>query len=455
MSAKRSIAIVAMIFVAAITTSAGAQITPPEQLRLDTDVALFKGIGDTGKVEIYQSIGRSGLEYKKIENYFVARYLLQTQIVVGDSANTIAAIEEADTIRSMSALKPGQQFVYTQSVYLPAGAYTMVSVLTDQISERQVRESLPVHVRHFPEDSLTLSDIQLAMQIGRSGESRGMFDKNNLHILPNPQGIFGDNVEAFHLYTEAYNLGDDAGNYRVNYYVESATGDELYKLPGRSRAKKRSDAAIYTSFDLSNLASGRYQIRVEVTDEASGRQTSMHKPFAVYRTAEAYALIAKEERQIYANLDEAALDLYFQQIVYIADAQEKKLFRGLNTEGKREFLVQFWMRRDPTPGTPQNEFKDNYILRLLQTKVHFSVAEGDGWKSDRGRVLLTYGAPDFMDKEHSDPTGNPFEVWHYEKLEGGVKFFFVDRSKRGEFRLVHSTHRGEIQDPSWQSVLSR
>jgi hypothetical protein len=77
----------------------------------------------------------------------------------------------------------------------------------------------------------------------------------------------------------------------------------------------------------------------------------------------------------------------------------------------------------------------------------------DGWKTDRGRVYILYGEPDEIRRYPSTQNSRPYETWLYRQLENGVEFDFIDRSGFGDYVLVNSTKRGEIQDDQWDRQL--
>ena len=74
---------------------------------------------------------------------------------------------------------------------------------------------------------------------------------------------------------------------------------------------------------------------------------------------------------------------------------------SLNTDEEREqFIEQFWLRRDPTPDTEENEFKEEHYRRIAYANEHF--ASGiPGWKTDRGRIYITFGPPDEIEAHSS------------------------------------------------------
>lgn len=84
-----------------------------------------------------------------------------------------------------------------------------------------------------------------------------------------------------------------------------------------------------------------------------------------------------------------------QDVAYLIEAPEKKRFLELKTEPERQqFITQFWLRRDPTPGTPRNEFREEHYRRIAYANQKWTKDSVAGWKTDTGRVYIVYGPPD-------------------------------------------------------------
>ena len=141
-----------------------------------------------------------------------------------------------------------------------------------------------------------------------------------------------------------------------------------------------------------------------------------------------------------------------EEVPYIITNEERQAFKKLTTDEEREsFIENFWERRNPNPGSPENEFKEEYYRRIAYTNEHY--ASGiPGWKTDRGRIYIMYGPPDEIDQHPSGGTYErpasegggetstyPFEDWTYNYIEGignNVQLEFVDPSMSGEFHLT-------------------
>jgi GWxTD domain-containing protein len=130
-----------------------------------------------------------------------------------------------------------------------------------------------------------------------------------------------------------------------------------------------------------------------------------------------------------------------EDVVYIIKDEERTAFLQIKTDGERNhFIEQFWLRRDPTPGTPRNEFKEEHYRRIAYANSHFA-AGVPGWKTDRGRIYITFGPPGEIESHPSGSTGKnyPYEEWRYQSLEGigtNVIVEFEDRSRTGDYRMT-------------------
>ena len=103
-------------------------------------------------------------------------------------------------------------------------------------------------------------------------------------------------------------------------------------------------------------------------------------------------------------------------MAYIITDAERTAFRNLQSEAERQkFIEQFWERRDPIPGTIENEFKEEHYRRIGYANARFGSRTGiPGWKTDRGRIYIKYGPSDAIDSHPST------EEWRYRYIEGSA-----------------------------------
>jgi GWxTD domain-containing protein len=162
--------------------------------------------------------------------------------------------------------------------------------------------------------------------------------------------------------------------------------------------------------------------------------------------------IAKKQKALEKELAGPWKKWMSEDVTYIITDEERQAFKRLKTDEERQqFVEQFWLRRDPTPDTEENEYKEEHYRRIAYSNDHY--ASGiPGWKTDRGMIYIKYGAPDEID---SHPSGGsyerpqeegggetstyPFEDWRYRYIEGvgtNTIIEFVDASMSGEYKIA-------------------
>jgi GWxTD domain-containing protein len=169
----------------------------------------------------------------------------------------------------------------------------------------------------------------------------------------------------------------------------------------------------------------------------------------------------KQEEKLKKELETPYRKWLNEDVAYIITDEERAAFKRLQTDDEREqFIENFWLRRDPTPDTVENEFKEEHYRRIAYANEHF--ASGiPGWKTDRGRIYITFGPPDEIDAHPSGGTYErppeegggetstyPFEQWRYRYIEDvgtNIIIEFVDTTMSGEYRMT--------SDPSEKDAL--
>jgi len=141
-----------------------------------------------------------------------------------------------------------------------------------------------------------------------------------------------------------------------------------------------------------------------------------------------------------------------EDVVYIITDEERAAFKQLSNDEERDnFIEAFWQRRDPTPDTEENEYKEEHYARIAYANEHFA-AGVPGWRTDRGRIYIVFGKPDEIESHPSGGTYErpmeegggetstyPFEQWRYRYIEGigqEVIIEFVDKCMCGEYHMT-------------------
>jgi GWxTD domain-containing protein len=160
----------------------------------------------------------------------------------------------------------------------------------------------------------------------------------------------------------------------------------------------------------------------------------------------------QQKRSLNIELSKTYKKWLNEDVVWIITDEERAAFKQLSNDEERDnFIEAFWQRRDPTPDTEENEYKEEHYRRIAYANEHFA-AGIPGWKSDRGRIYIMYGPADEVDSHPSGGTYErpmeegggetstyPFEQWRYRYLEGigqEVIIEFVDTCMCGDYHMT-------------------
>jgi len=164
----------------------------------------------------------------------------------------------------------------------------------------------------------------------------------------------------------------------------------------------------------------------------------------------------KEKREQQKNLRQELKGVYKkwvdEDVRWIITDQEMQAFKSLgNDEERDQFIENFWLRRNPNPDSPENEFREEHYARIAYANEHFAAGK-PGWRTDRGHIYIAFGKPDNIDSHPSGGSydrpmeeggGNtstfPFEIWHYRYLEGigdNIDIEFVDSCMCGDYHMT-------------------
>lgn len=325
--------------------------------------------------------------------------------------------------------------------------------------------------------------------------SRGGYD-----MEPYVSDFVPEKVSQLNYYYEVYNIDKEVGRnavMTVAYVEEQETGRRFESEQMVGRKRSAAIIPVVGSIDISGLPSGNYNLVCEVRNRDN--QLMLYKKVPFFRSNPS---VKKSDVSDFALTfvgrynDEAQLNLYLDALYPIASEPEKQVVKELvkrqGLEEKQAFLYRFWVARDPlAPEAKWLEYKE----RIDYVQEHFSYPRTRGIMTDRGRVYLQYGPPDFIRDEKNfavlgrssamesrstsvtdigntrhNPSNSgevvgvgqtfylPYQLWRYNKLPDDDQnrvFLFWDEHSSGYYTLLNSNARGEVQEADWERRLSR
>jgi GWxTD domain-containing protein len=370
-----------------------------------------------GRVDIYIQVPYPEINFIKDADHYIGRLDISVSAFTPDNEqvwqkNQMVELQVKEFSQTISdKLSSIKQF----STDLTPGKYDFVFQVTDQESKKVASFRKSLEVRDIGKDSLAMSDVMLVHRVNNDGVRK--------NIVPNLSGIISRESMSFFLFFEIYrkipidsvkmicqfinSKRDVIGQYvQIEYLTENRT-QVIWKI------------------DTPALASDHYTLLIEMEGMSLGQS---------YRssTSRSCQIKLKSLPSTIVDIDKAT-----DQLIYIAKGGELDYIReAVTPEEKLIRFLDFWFKHDPDPKTSRNQLMEEYYARVAYADRNFGNYM-EGWKSDRGMVLIKYGPPQNVERHPFDSDSKPYEVWYY--YEQNREFIFVDESGFGDYRLRYPT----------------
>ena len=457
-------AVVLALATAPLAQPAQAQ-SAPVQMRVDTGTFRYDGVQMLA--ELYVSVGAASLVYTRtaagaFEAALPVRFTVRPVSASAPAgAASAPAFEQSLGLRfsvaDTSALQAGQVFTEQVRAALAPGEYQVEVAAT--AGGANVRADVDLTVPDYTAAAgPMLSSIQLARRIVRATDPAAPFVKSGYVVQPYPDAFFGGDLRRVTYYAEVYGLPEGGTYTLLSYLSASSRPTAVAGTETRTTRAARPVDVVTGAVDVSALPTGEYTLHLAVLGAANEAVAERTKRLFVINpdvAQPAAALAVVEDDEIlYLAMAEEELALNVAHAGIVATSAERGQIAALRTDDERRaFLVRFWRARDTaTAGT---DARRTFYGRLERVNNLYRQGSTPGYRTDQGRIYLTYGSPSNFDRQAFNSDTAPFEVWTYDAIpgEGRSTFVFVDRFNSGEMVLVNSDVTGEISRPDWQQEL--
>ncbi len=406
-----------------------AQSTIPE---FEVDIAQLRGTdgAEQTRVDLYTKIPHSRLRFINTSDGFASSYQTSAQIVAIDESGRRRNVvqnplwDRTVKVNSYNETLRDDAFDHTTyAVYLDPGKYIVEFQLEDQSSRESFVFERSLNVRDLSK-SASLSDLLLIER----------YDRDSNTIFPNVSRAYDSDSRAINMFYELYSdapaalvvereivMVDDVALKTELDLTEVIGGDD--------------NRIVYSDAERSSGAVGRFQHVVELPVD----RLTVGNYVAVARVKNAnddiLDVVAKPFVVNWGGLTAHIQDIdqAVRQLKYIAKGKEiETILSSTTSEQTMERFKAFWKKRDPTPGTARNERMEEYYYRVAFANQRYGTFT-DGWKTDRGQVMVLFGEPDHVDRHRTSFSVKPYEVWYYYQI--GRRFIFIDQTGLGDFEL--------------------
>ncbi|MFO7446114.1 MAG: GWxTD domain-containing protein [Ignavibacteriaceae bacterium] len=435
------------------------------QFNFDFDYAQFGYDSTSNYVEFYYSFNQNSMEVKSTDS---ADYLdgILSFIIIDTLKNDTTVNREWRVTHQIvdSTDLESKSLVGVIGFIIPAGTYKAEIAGYDynnNENRKTITEYLSIKPFVMDTGKVILSDVQLASRIIQDSKNQNsIFYKNGLEVFPIPTSVFGENQPVLFYYNELYNIthGSSDSNLKLNAIVYNSRKEIVFSK-NKYVSRKVNSRVEVGSVPVNKYVTDTYTLVLTIIDSVDNYGISSAKRFFVYNPSVAPVEAAGSGSEMlssqFAVMSEEELNDLFDKSRYVATSYEIDQYKKVNSVGgKREFLYQFWKVRDVSPATSKNEYYIEYMERARASNERFTSMGKPGWKTDRGRIYMTYGEPSEIERFPNQTSSKPYEIWQYNEIEGGVYFVFGDLMGFSDYTLLHSTMRGELRDDNWESRLS-
>jgi GWxTD domain-containing protein len=449
----RIFAIYAWLLSAVFATAGRLSALPTRsegQLEFWVDGAAYASQGGKTWQELYWSF--SPLQLQANDSLGQRMAFFRTAIQLSDSSGRLVLNEDWKTAAPMpdsaAAVQRSMRQLDQMSISdLTPGRHRLLFTLTDLVSGRQGSLDAEIEVPSFPQEKTAISQIELAAEIA-ADSIPSRFRKGGLTVRPHPSRSFGDATNnRLYYYAEVYN--PEGAVAVINTAYSSSRDPTLRIIRSDSTAGSRGTAVKFGGISVDDLENGYHRFWIQALDGSGRVLATSQANFRVERNPLEILPQHRKRLEELANLEKEGGE-YFSKIELIASQTELAAYAKLSPEGRREFLRQFWKRRDPDPSTPENEALREHARRYRQADVDYREQSKAGSETDRGKMFIKYGPPDEVEKRLLETNSKDVLIWKY---QSGQVLIFQDRLGNGNFELVYDKKNPGRSDPKYLKVI--
>jgi GWxTD domain-containing protein len=390
------------------------------------DYAAFKS-DSAGMVnlELYYKIPNRTLQFVRKEGLFEAGFEVSFTIYDGHGKQVTAVSRQRSysTASYERTLSSDDYRISQMSILLPPGKYKIEAHLVDKNSGRDIEDVMKAELPKYDHRNPQLSSVEFVHAFDTS-QIDFSFMKGNLSIIPSVYNRFtGDSSARLLYYYEIYQGSERAEEIMVETRILTTKLDPVYSDSNTAHfIKEENLLRQLRNISLAGIKSGDYTLDISLIGKRNREVDNTRIAFSIYWTPESMVLYDPEKA--------------IAQLKYIADPGELKPLKEAGTPQERlAKWNEFWLSRDPSPGTSENETRDDYYSRIKYANEHFGILKKEGWQTDRGMVLLEYGVPDQVEDYPFELNSKAYQIWYYYQMRERRQFLFVDEWGDGDFRL--------------------
>lgn len=359
-----------------------------------------------------------------------------------------------------------QAFIDQQRIPLSTGSYKLQLTIKDNNSTDTIAftHNDTVNVPKFA-DEVSISGIEPTERF-KPTDKETKYTKSGYEIIPYISNFYPTTIDVLTFYCELYNIDKSVGadnDYLIRYQVTSIPSRRTFEKTTSFEKRKATPISVITkSINIKDLPSGNYNLEMEVRNKNNDLILTKNHFFQRSNNIEVdaptdYLDIITEGSWVekYSVVHELAA--HIKSLHPISELTERNFiesdFSAKDLKIMQQFFINFWEARNTN--APEKEWEIYQKQVELVDKLYGTQIK-KGYMTDRGRVYLQYGTPNQIIKRKNMSFFQPYEIWHYQKIndKSNRRFVFcLNDIGVNEYDLVHSDMPGEIAVKAWIDIV--
>lgn len=358
-------------------------------------------------------------------------------------------------------------FIDQNRIAIENGEYLLMIKLKDIHAEDEILVYKEDILMDFQKDKLAISDITLVEKYQKTIQENKL-SKSGFDLTPYVSNFYPPHQNTLSFYFEIYNAEKHFttdSRYLLNTYIENfETNVPIFGFVKSKRMEAKEIETNLYSFPIEKLPTGNYNLVCDIKDAQNN--SILQRKFFFQRSGPKTEKSPNNINNMYVkdtfaeqitSIDSLLLFIdYLYPISTILEnsfAKNQKQYNNLLLMQK--FFLNFWEVRNTL--NPKQEWQKYYTV-VKSVNKEFRNAKLPGYRTDRGRVYLQYGAPNSRHKVDNSSSNFPYEIWHYYKLQtqSDCKFVFVNEHLGiQDYKLTYSNVEGEVSNQEWRDRLDQ
>lgn len=430
-------------------------------------------------IELYWQIDPYSVEFSKNSAGVWISKIKTTIDIVHDTGVIASEKYYLQTTPAASLLAAQLQNIMDLHRYVAAPGKVKIKVTLSQEGYEQKRFEYNDSVNiALPEEKVFYGGLQLLDTAYATDVEDNIYLKNGNLQIPSCINFLDDRRKLMHYYTELHgtdNIPADELPLTQYIFVSKKEYDHpVVELLQTDTLQPARILPVSGKFNIQALGSGNYHLNF-LLKNSKGKEVA--KQYLFLQRSNANPVTAKDSsgadssgtvfekvdfldltKTFVSKYNVAQLKAILKMLKPVADENEilniESFARQPDETYMRYFVYNFWTKR--SPGEPEKGWKD-FTKRVKEVNKLFGTSRNPGYETERGFFYLKYGAPDQRYVVTAEEATWPYEIWQYnapgEQSSQGVFLFFNPGFMLGDYKLLHSTVRGEMRNNNWRAEL--